>query len=48
LNDRVFPHGCYRTLVDYKGSAFLGIIAVYAGIFVHGIFDRVFDSFEKV
>lgn len=28
LNDSGFPHGCYRTLVGYKGSAFLGIFAI--------------------
>jgi len=28
LNDRVFPHGCYRTLVEYKCSSFLEIFAV--------------------
>lgn len=34
LNDRGFPHGCYRTLAEYKGSAFLGISAGYGGIFL--------------
>ncbi len=29
LDDRAFPQVCYRTLVEYKGSAFLGISAVY-------------------
>ena len=33
LNDRAFPHGCYRALVEYKSSAFLGISAVCGGIF---------------
>lgn len=32
LTNRAFPHGCYRTLAEYKGSAFLGISAVYGGI----------------
>ena len=47
LNDRAFPHGCYRTLVECKGSAFLGISAVYGGIFAFRLF-RVLDSLEKV
>ena len=34
LNDREFPHGCYRTLAGYKGSAFLGISVVCGGIFL--------------
>lgn len=33
LNDRVFPHGCYRTLIEYKGSVFLGISVICGGIF---------------
>lgn len=33
LYDRAFPYGCYRTLVEYKSSAFLGISAVCGGIF---------------
>ncbi len=33
LNDRAFPYGCYRTLVEYKDNAFLGISAVCGGIF---------------
>ncbi len=28
LNDSGFPHGCYRTLAEYKGSGFLGISVV--------------------
>lgn len=38
LNDREFPHGCYRTLAEYKGSAFLGISAVCGGIFSSSYF----------
>ncbi len=34
LNDRAFPHGCYRTLAGYKGSGFLGNSAVCGGIFI--------------
>lgn len=34
LNDRAFPHGCYRTLAEYKGSGFLGISVVYGGVFL--------------
>ena len=33
LNDREFPHGCYRTLAGYKSSDFLEIFAVFGGIF---------------
>ena len=47
LNDRVFPHGCYRTLVEYKSSVFLGISAVCGGFFALQLFD-MFDSLEKV
>ena len=47
LNDREFPHGCYRTLAEYKGSAFLGISAVCGGFFALQLFD-MFDSLEKV
>ncbi len=47
LNDRAFPHGCYRTLVEYKGSGFLGISVVCGGIFAFRLF-RVLDSLEKV
>ena len=36
LNDRAFPHGCYRTLVEYKGSGFHGIPVVCGGIFAFG------------
>ena len=35
LNDKAFPHGCYRTLVEYKGSVFLGISVICTEIFVH-------------
>ena len=34
LTDREFPHGCYRTLDECKGNAFLGISAVCDGIFL--------------
>ena len=34
LNDRAFPQVCYRTLVEYKGSGFLGISVVCGGIFI--------------
>lgn len=34
LNDRAFPYGCYRTLVEYKDNAFLGISAVCGRIFL--------------
>lgn len=34
LNDRVFPQICYRTLVEYKGSDFLGISVGYIGIYI--------------
>ena len=47
LNDREFPHECYRTLAEYKGSAFLGITAVCGGFFALQLFD-MFDSLEKV
>ena len=33
LNDRAFPHGCYRTLVECKGNVFLGISVICGGIF---------------
>lgn len=36
LNDRAFPHGCYRTLVEYKGSGFHGISVVCGGFFAFG------------
>lgn len=36
LNDRAFPHGCYRTLVECKGSGFLGISVACGGIFAFG------------
>ena len=36
LIDRVFPHGCYRTLAEYKGSGFLGISVACGGIFAFG------------
>lgn len=33
LNGRVFPHRCYRTLTECKGSGFLGISVCYIGIY---------------
>lgn len=41
LNDRAFPQVCYRTLVEYKGSGFLGI-SVVCGVFF--IFQKVLDD----
>ena len=41
LNDRAFPQVCYRTLVEYKGSGFLGI-SVACGVFF--IFQKVLDD----
>lgn len=38
LNDRAFPHGCYKTLAEYKGSVFLGISVVCSGIFALRLF----------
>lgn len=34
LSDRVFPQVCYRTLVKYKGSVFLGIFVICGGNFI--------------
>ena len=34
LTDSEFPHGCYRTLAEYKGSGFLGISVVCGGFFI--------------
>lgn len=51
LNDRVFPHGCYRTLAEYKGSAFLGISVICEEIvskFSTKCCLERFDSFGKV
>ena len=45
LNDRVFPQVCYRTLVEYKGSGFLGI-SVVCGVFF--IFQKVLDDRKSV
>ena len=45
LNDRAFPYGCYRTLVEYKGSGFLGI-SVVCGVFF--IFQKVLDDRKSV
>ena len=47
LTDSEFPHGCYRTLAEYKGSVFLVISAVCSEIFVLRLFG-VLDSLEKV
>ena len=41
LSDRAFPQVCYRTLVEYKGSGFLGI-SVVCGVFF--IFQKVLDD----
>ena len=41
LNDRAFPQVCYRTLVECKGSGFLGI-SVVCGVFF--IFQKVLDD----
>lgn len=32
LTDSEFPHGCYRTLAEYKDRDFLGISVVCGGI----------------
>ena len=45
LNDRTFPQVCYRTLVEYKGSGFLGI-SVVCGVFF--IFQKVLDDRKSV
>ena len=45
LDDRAFPQICYRTLVEYKGSGFLGI-SVVCGVFF--IFQKVFDGRKSV
>ena len=45
LNDRAFPQVCYRTLVEYKGSGFLGI-SVVCGVFF--IFQKVLDDRKSV
>ncbi len=47
LTDSEFPHGCYRTLAEYKDRDFLGISVVCGGIFAFRLF-RVLDSLEKV
>lgn len=33
LSDRIFPQVCYRTLVEYKGSGFLGISVACGVVF---------------
>ena len=45
LNDRVFPHGCYRTLVGCKGSGFLGISVVCGVVF---LFQKVLNSRKSI
>ena len=45
LNDRTFPQVCYRTLVEYKGSGFLGI-SVVCGVFF--IIQKVLDDIKSV
>ena len=45
LSDRVFPQVCYRTLVECKGSGFLGI-SVVCGVFF--IFQKVLDDRKSV
>ena len=45
LNDRAFPQVCYRTLVEYKGSGFLGISVVCVVVFVS---KRVLNSRKLV
>jgi hypothetical protein len=45
LSDRAFPQVCYRTLVEYKGSGFLGI-SVVCGVFF--IFQKVLDDRKSV
>ena len=48
LNDRAFPQVCYRTLVEYKGSGFLGISVVCVVFFLLVKYNEIFDSLEKV
>ena len=36
LTDGSFPQVCYRTLVECKGSGFLGISVACGGIFAFG------------
>lgn len=45
LNDGAFPQVCYRTLVEYKGSGFLGISVVCDVFF---IFQKVLDGRKSV
>ena len=45
LSDRTFPLVCYRTLVEYKGSGFLGI-SVFCGVVF--ILPKVLESRESV
>lgn len=41
LSDRAFPQVCYRTLVECKGSGFLGISVVCGVVFLP---KRVLDN----
>ncbi len=45
LIDKIFPQVCYRTLVEYKGSGFLGISAVCGVVF---IFQMVLNCRKSV
>ena len=45
LTDSEFPHGCYRTLAEYKDRDFLGI-SVVCGVFF--IFQKVLDDRKSV
>lgn len=45
LSDRIFTQVCYRTLVEYKGSGFLGISVVCVVVFVS---KRVLNSRKLV
>ena len=45
LSDRAFPQICYRTLVEYKGSGFLGISVVCGVVF---IFQKMLNSRKSV
>lgn len=48
LNDRVFPHGCYRTHVEYKGSGFLGISVVFAVFFAEDYMIRLENVTQSI
>ncbi len=45
LNDRAFPQVCYRTLVECKGSGFLGISVVCGVVFIS---KRVLNNRKSV